>query len=152
MMRYNKGWKFESERHSLAARKVKTGRKPKLVIQDMFGRNVKNIYAQGLSETVVIDGKTYKKKDIVADGEVYNVKEKVEELEHFDESISENIPDDWYEYEVWLIDKNSGEVITGWDSLIETYDGLHKLSEDSAQRSMLEVINDVKKGKIKEWF
>jgi hypothetical protein len=29
MRRYNKGWTQESERHSLAARKIKTGRKTK---------------------------------------------------------------------------------------------------------------------------
>jgi hypothetical protein len=44
MKTYNRGWKNESERHSLAARKVKTGHKPKCFVAGILPAEAKKSF------------------------------------------------------------------------------------------------------------
>ena len=57
---------------------------------------------------------------------------------------------DWWEYNVTLWE--NGKFITGWDSMYETYDGLHKLTKAEAIVAIVEIIEDVKNGKASDWF
>src|SRR3990167_3750906 len=88
----------------------------------------------------------------IADGYVYNVKEKMEESIDDEEFIKRFKPDH-YEYTVWLVDTKTGETVDEWDSLDETYNEGQELSKNQAEKSLKEVLDDVnKEGKVTYWF
>ena len=79
--------------------------------------------------------KTKKDKYTVA-YEVYNVKERYEE----NGIDTTNTPSDWFEYEMDLY--KNGKLIESWDSLSDTYDGIHKLTRESATKAAEDIVKD----------
>lgn len=79
-------------------------------------------------------------KQGIADGEVYQVKRKEEDI---DGGISNASPD-WYEYEVWLV---NGEVVDIWDSLYECYNGVQQLTKEEAEKALALILREVNEEK-----
>ena len=65
------------------------------------------------------------------DGEIYRV--------------SDEIPGEtdqtWYEYRVWETD-GTGLIVREFDSLVETYNGMQKLTKNEAIEAMNEIIKE----------
>ena len=79
-----------------------------------------------------------KESKITISGEVYNVKERLQN----DGLPCETIDPDWYEYEVYKLN-SKGEVIDSWDSGTETYfEGAHQLTQEEAEDSLQKAIRD----------
>lgn len=68
-------------------------------------------------------------------GEVYNVKERIGGI----------LDKDWYEYEVKLV--KDGEVISSFDSRLETYNGVEgqRLTKSGAKEAVNEIKEEVKR-------
>jgi len=122
----------ESMRHSLQAKGIKTG-------------NLAQPMLLPVPKSKLINPKTT--NTYTAYGEVYNVKERLEDAG----MPTADIDPDWYEYEVTLEDKD-GHEIDRWDSYSETYNGVQTLSKKTAERAMTEILDDVEKGKAANWF
>lgn len=90
-----------------------------------------------------------KKSGLRAFGEVYNVRERMAE-ENDIEGEWDDYPD-WYEYEMFLMDTD-GDIIDSWDSLSETYNGVQKLDEQTANDSVRRIVKDVEAGNAESWF
>lgn len=57
----------------------------------------------------------------------------------------------WFEYRVMLL--CDGQPIDRWDSAMETYNGIQKLSRGQAERAIREIEEDVEQeGNVDEWF
>ncbi len=89
------------------------------------------------------------RRGLIAHGEVYNVRERMSE-ENGIPGEWDDYPD-WYEYEMFLIEPN-GDIVSEWDSLTETYNGVQRLTEAEARKSVKEIVDDVKAGKASHWF
>lgn len=57
-----------------------------------------------------------------------------------------------YEYEVKLVNKDTGSVIDEWSSLRECYQGGGHLTEENAKATVQQIKDDVNNGKVDEWF
>ena len=81
-------------------------------------------------------------------GEVYNVQERMT-----DAGIHGSWDDypDWYEYDMFLLDSD-GDIVDSWDSLVETYNGVQRLSKETAESAVKEIVDDVAAGKVEHWF
>ncbi len=90
-----------------------------------------------------------KKQKLIAHGEVYNVREEMTD-ENGVHGEWDDYPD-WYEYKMFLV-APGGEIISEWDSLTETYNGMQKLTRADCEKSVKEIVKDVKAGKISHWF
>ena len=90
-----------------------------------------------------------KRGKLRAIGEVYNVRERMTEEAGVHGSW-DDYPD-WYEYEMFLYGPN-GEIVDEWDSLSETYNGVQRLSRETAERAVKEIVDDVAAGKVEHWF
>jgi hypothetical protein len=75
---------------------------------------------------------TVDESKVTISGEVYNVREIMKDagLEGW-----ENIDANWYEYEVFKID-DKGSIVDSWDSRVETYNGVQKLTEERATEAL----------------
>lgn len=137
-----KGWFGESGRHALAAKGIKTGRK-KNRKKGFFDRPAGEVYRALTRDIPEKYAKGAKSKGrYSADGRVFNVKEFYDEM-GLDEEVVEATPEDWYEYEVWLIDKKTGDVVDEWSSLSETYLPGRELTEKRAEESLEEIMDDI---------
>ena len=74
----------------------------------------------------------------VADGEVYNVREGLEENVEGDYS---HVDPDWFEYRAWLI--KDGKIVAEFDSCLECYNGVQKLTESEAQAALDNILDDI---------
>lgn len=66
--------------------------------------------------------------------------------------VIDDADDDWYEYQVKLVDVESGEVVDEYDSLTETYNKDDGLTEETAQEAVDEIREDVEAGLEFYWF
>jgi len=58
----------------------------------------------------------------------------------------------WYEYRVELRDRETGEEVDSWDSLLECYNGRQKCTHDGAVEAIQEITEDVRNGEADYWF
>lgn len=57
-----------------------------------------------------------------------------------------------YEYRVKLLNEDTHEVVSGWDSLHECYTGSGHLTEPNAKATIQIIRDDVQDGKVHLWF
>lgn len=57
-----------------------------------------------------------------------------------------------YEYEVSLVNKETGETIDHWNSLTECYRGSGHLTKENAESTIENIKADVKQGNADAWF
>lgn len=135
---------------SIHAQSAKGMKQPQKLRPTLYGwKDIAPFKKGKAAGKVTLDGHTYNRKDLVALGEVYNVREDYEEVG----MPVDNVPETWYEYRMQVMNKKTGRIVAEWDSLLETYDGHNKLSLKQAKNSMNEILTDVnKKGKFNYWF